>query len=162
MSRVAEPKDLLEVLSRMEFWKQEPPEQSKRQFRRFPVRCEALLRDMADPRDEQASITAMIRDISRGGVGFVTEQFIDPGTTWRVEFTSAGTDNPHVIGTQPIIVRYCRLVQIGLYLCGGQFVVEPYIMRAVGVSEQDMQGDFLGHFHKQDTAEFKAPEEIDD
>ncbi len=154
---VAEPRNLIEVLSRMEYWRQEPAVERNRAFKRFEVRGEATieLAESAGPSDRH---TIMLRDISRGGIGFLCPACLDPGTLWRVAFE----DHGHRIGTQVVCVRFSRLVQDGLYLVGGQFVVEPYLMLALGVSDAELANDIVDKCKPLDTAQFVPPDDLED
>lgn len=133
---VAEPQDLLELLQRMEYWRQEPAVERKRAFKRFSVRGDASLEPM-DTEALSGPLTVMLRDISRGGAGFVCEEYLEPGQIWRMRFKSQG----FWVGSQPVLVRFCRLVQNGLYLVGTQFIIEPAILHALGVPTHELAND---------------------
>lgn len=150
---IAEPRDLIEVLSRMEYWRQEPPVDRKRAFRRFVVRGEATLEPMQTGQSMNGHVHAMLRDISRGGIGFLADSFLQPGEVWRIRFEQHG----HLIGQQPILVKFCRLVQDGMYLTGGQFVIEPALLIGLGVDEGDLHNDTHIANQTLDTAEFLPP-----
>jgi hypothetical protein len=53
-------------------------------------------------------------------------------------------------------------VQDGLYLAGGQFIIEPHVMLAVGLCESDLEHDIYDHRAPSDTAQFGSPENVDD
>ncbi len=153
---VAEPRNLIEMLSRMEYWRQEPAVERQRTFKRFEVRGQALLEPIENPA-HTGHLQVMLRDISRGGVGFVCERFLEPGTVWRIAFEDRGQR----VGQQPACVRFCRLVQDGLYLVGAQFVVEPYIMLAAGISATDLASDITESTNPTDTAEYVPPDSLE-
>lgn len=133
---VAEPRDLVELLQRLEYWRQEPAVERQRAFKRFSVRGHAALEPI-DTDMVSGPITVMLRDVSRGGAGFVCEEFLDVGSTWRMAFKK----DCFRIGSQPIVVRFCRLIQDGLYLVGTQFIVEPFIIHALGVPSHELAND---------------------
>lgn len=155
---ISEPKELISLLSQMEYWRQDPVQERQRAFRRFTVRGDATIEPVEQSNIERNCVKpVMLRDISRGGVGFVVEQFIDPGTVWRIAFY----EHNHRMGSQVLIVRYCRLVQEGLYLVGAQFVIEPYLMVALGLNDQQLHEDIRDRTRPEDTAEFVAPDDMD-
>lgn len=155
---VAQPQDLIDMLSQMEFWRQEPPKQRKRAFKRFVIRGEATLEPVDTAVAPLVNPRVMLRDISRGSVGVLCQQYLDPGTVWRLAFEH----HAHRVGTQPIVVRYCRLVQDGLYLVGGQFVIEPYLMVAAGVDEAELAHDIRDRQGPDSDAAFVTPDQVDD
>ncbi len=154
---VAEPRDLVELLQRMEFWRQEPPVERQRAFRRFSIRGDASLEPI-DTDMVSGPIGAMLRDISRGGAGFVCEQFLHVGSTWRMTFKKDGFR----IGSQPIVVRFCRLVQDGLYLVGAQFTTEPYLIHALGVPTHELASDINDLESGGDANPFVSPQDVQD
>jgi len=155
---VTEPQELISVLNQMEYWRQEPVKERKRAFKRFTVRGDATIEPVTQCTVQQQPKPVMLRDISRGGIGFVLEQFIEPGSTWRIAFYNRGCK----VGTQSLVVRYCRLVQDGLYLVGAQFIVEPYLMVMLGVDERALDDDIADQTKPEDTADFVPPDAIDE
>jgi len=155
---LAEPRDLIDVLSRMEYWRQEPPVERHRAFKRFSIRGEARLEPVHEAFIDSAPSKVHLRDISRGGVGFLAEQFLEVGSVWRLAFTHHGRQ----VGTQVVIVRFCRLVQDGLFLVGGVFTVEPYLMVMLGVEETELSEDIFDRTRPEDTAAFVPPEQVED
>jgi len=154
---VAEPRNLIEVLSRMEYWRQEPAVERNRAFKRFEVRGEAVIEPVQDTHLPDRH-TIMLRDISRGGLGFLCTSFLEPGSVWRVAFYDRG----HRVSSQVLCVRFCRLVQDGLYLAGTQFIIEPYIMLTLGISESDLTEDIHDNRSPADTTHFVPPDSVDD
>lgn len=148
-----EPKDLIDVLSRLEQTRHEPDGPMQRKFRRFVIRGDAKVEPLS-PGEMEEVIRVQLRDISRGGIGFLCDRFLPPCTEWRMHF-KAGR---HGVGSQAMMIRYCRLVQDGLYLVGGQFVIEPYLMAALGVQEAAMEDEPACHYDQLDVSEFFAPE----
>ena len=91
--KAAEPKDLMDVLARLEDTRHQPGVEAQRRFRRFTVRGEATLEPMQGPA-MQDPLTVLLRDISRGGAGFLTDRFIEPCSTWRLP-NRQGVHLPH-------------------------------------------------------------------
>jgi hypothetical protein len=152
--KIAEPKDLMDVLARLEDVRQHPGVEAQRRYRRFTVRGEATLEPMAGPALEDP-LTVLLRDISRGGAGFLCDRFIEPCSTWRLRFQA----KRQIIGSQPVMVRFCRLVQENLYIVGGQFIVEPYIMESLGVAEEMLDQDEMVRYNQHDVSAFVAPDD---
>lgn len=112
-----------------------------RQFKRFVVRGEAELHPMSRSRLDRSPIEIKLRDVGRGGCGFITQQPIQAGSNWRIAFLQHG----YVIGEQAIVVRHCRPVSEGLYLVGAQFVMDTGLMCTLGIDP--------GAIHDEDTVD---------
>ncbi len=153
---VAESQDLVQLLQRLEYWRQEPAVEKQRAFKRFSIRGDASLAPL-DADMISAPLHIMLRDISRGGVGFVSEEFLEIGTTWRMTLKKDGFR----IGSQPLVVRFCRLIQDGLYLTGAQFITEPFLMHALGVPSHELVNDItqIGAGGRKGT--FEAPDDLE-
>lgn len=154
MMAMTEPRDLIDVLGRMESWRREPSVDRKRAFRRFVVRGEATLEPIQAGTFIDPNPRAMLRDISRGGIGFLCDRKLQPGEIWRIRFENKG----YIIGQQPLLIKFCRLVQDELYLTGGQFIIEPALMLELGVDGSDLHGDMRIIDNTLNTAEFLPPE----
>lgn len=146
------------MLSRMEYWRQEPPVERNRAFRRFSIRGEARIEPVHETIVDTVPNKVMLRDISRGGVGFLSEHFIEVGSVWRMAFTDRGRQ----IGTQVFVVKFCRLVQDGLFLVGGVFTIEPYVMVMLGVNETDLDSDINNRSKPEDISAFVPPDQVED
>lgn len=152
---LTEPKDLMDVLARLDESRQEPTEQTMRRYRRYSVRGEARIEPL-DPAELQSPLRVLLRDISRAGVGFLADQFISPCTMWRMQLQT----RDFVIGSTAVMVRFCRAVQSDLYLCGAQVIIEPYLMHMLGVPADQARHEELCHFDKRDVVtDFVRPED---
>jgi len=129
--------------------------QSQRRFRRFSIRGDALLEPLV-PHDAEKPRTVMLRDISRGGAGFLCSAFLEPGSMWRLRFHS----RTQHLGAQPVIIRFCRLIQQDLYLIGGQYIIEPSLLAALGVTEAELTQAEPNLTNEDDVSEFHAPESL--
>lgn len=154
---IAEPKNLLEVLSRLDDRVKGDAERSHRRFERFAVRAEAKLEPIDPDGVYRVPIRAHLRDISRAGIGFLVEANLEPCSLWRAHILVDGL----TAGVQPLIVRYCRPIQEGLYLAGGQFVIEPYLMSLLGVPQEHLTSERMCRYDPHDVCEFVAPECIE-
>jgi len=142
----------------MEFWRQEPPVERKRAFKRFSIRGEARIEPVHELSIEPTPAKVVLRDISRGGVGFLAEQCLEIGSVWRMAFFNHGRQ----VGTQVFVIRFCRLVQEGLFLVGGVFAIEPHIMIMLGVNEPDLGSDIYDRGNSEDTDAFLPPDRLED
>jgi hypothetical protein len=115
---------------------------SQRQFERFRVRGDAELHPADRGRMDREPLEIQLRDIGRGGLGFITTRRLEPGSSWRASFRRQS----YVIAEQECIVRHCRSVGAGLYLVGAQFVVSTGLLTLLGVDASA-------------TAEHDAPDE---
>ena len=110
-------------------------ERESRLFARHVVRGEAKI----EPLDEEAhlplTLQVIVADISRCGVMLQIDRMVVAGSMWRLRFTESG----HTLGTASILVRYCRPVGKRSYEVGGQYIIEPYILKTLGVSWHDLK-----------------------
>jgi len=148
--------NLLDELTRLESLR-DPERQGQRQFRRFPIRCDAELHPMDVARTDRQPVDIKLRDIGRGGIGFVCHQPIEVGSNWRCAFVHHG----QVLSQQAIVVRHCRQVQPGLYLLGAQFCLDLGVMVTLGLSPRDVIDGDSGEQPMEDDA-FVDPDHVDD
>lgn len=132
---------LLDELDRLESTRE--PDRSdlvNRQFARFVVRGDAELHPMTRSKLDTTPIEIKLRDIGRGGFGFIAETPIDPGTSWRCCFLDRG----YVVGEIACVVRHCRQIGGRLYRAGAQIVVPTGLLVGLGVDParvDEAQGD---------------------
>ena len=127
---------LLSELNRLESLR-EPQRQGNRRSRRYHIRGDAELHPAEGSRVDRTPIDVKLRDVGRGGLGFVCEQRLVPGTVWRCSFLV----RDQCFAQQALVIRYCREVQDGLYLVGGQFCIDPGVMIALGVDPHELAHD---------------------
>ncbi|WP_432797874.1 hypothetical protein [Poriferisphaera sp. WC338] len=121
---------ILDELNKLERVRRQPSiDACQRQFERYVVRGEAELHPMNRTHLEATPITVQLRDLGRGGAGFISQQPISLGSSWRMCFLQHG----YVIGSQPIIARHSHRVDNDLYLIGSQFVIETGLMTLLGI-----------------------------
>jgi len=126
---VVNPKAVLSALSDIERRSQQPLVAGKRQYVRKSLRGEAILQTLEDGSLEVTNLRVQLRDISIGGLGFLTNQPIEIGTLWRVQFLI----HNYVVGQKTIIIRHCREISDGAFLCGGQFAMDPGLLQTLGI-----------------------------
>lgn len=153
------PENLLAELSRLETLRDSAAcEVDSRQFRRFVVRGDAELHPMSRARLDRAPLDITLRDIGRGGFGFVCQQAMPAGSNWRVCFLRHG----YVVGEQAIMVRHCRPVSEGVYLIGAQFVIDTGLLTLLGIDPGAIHDeDTVDTLHNDDDAvNFLPPGEV--
>lgn len=153
---LADPTQIVEVLARLESAPAAKLEPEHRLFTRFPVRAEATLESVEDLSSQRMRIAAMVRNVSRGGVGFVADQPLAMGSIWRVSFERRGRE----IASQAIAVCFCKQIEEGIYLLGGQFVVEPSLLLMLGVDEAELSNDIRVRDQDHEEGEFTAPDAV--
>jgi len=143
--------DLQTALRKLESWQSQPPAAGQRRFERFPARGEARLWPGEAGLTAQSVPTVHIRDVSRGGVGVLSNQPANSGQFWQVQL---GTEKL-AITTLPGFCRFCREVVPGAYLIGIAFGIEASILLSLGVpakgiakrdeseQRQNVTGDFV-------------------
>ena len=124
------PQALLAELAKLEALRENNRTASgNRQFQRFVVRGDAELRSMDRTCLDAAPVPVLLRDIGRGGVGFVAPVELEVNSTWQICFLH----RDYVVGTQGIIIRHCRKVQDGVFLIGSQSCLETGLIALLGV-----------------------------
>ena len=152
-----EPNHVLDTLARLEYWRQPPVDNPKRQFRRYMIRGDATLEPLEEQTIESPVIHVMLRDVSRTGVGFLCDTLLQRYSFWRVKFRL----QHYQMGTQAVMIRYCRQVRGGLFLVGAQSVMEPYLLGLLGVPEQELNAKPDGPHNEQTFEDFVTPEFIE-
>jgi hypothetical protein len=123
------PQVLLDHLARMEGLRDPTRAQAKRQFHRYVVRGDAELLEQEGSQLERTVLPILLRDIGRGGIGFVCGQDLLTNSTWRVSFV----DHGYVMGEQTLLIRHCQRVADNVYLIGGQFCAPGGLLCQAGV-----------------------------
>ena len=153
-----DPRSVLDQLDRLELMKRPTaPEGRRRQFRRYIARGEATLHPISRRSLDRQPIDVQIRDLGRGGVGFVCTQELWGNSAWRIDFLNRG----YSIGQQEIVVRHCSKVDDNLYLIGGQFVCASGLLAEFGVPYHEIE-DELDELDKslQNVEAFLPPSEV--
>jgi len=130
-----------------------------RLFRRYVVRGDALLHPMNRSRLDATPLDIKLRDLSRGGAGFICNQPLALHSTWRLEVLIGG----YAVGAQALIVRHVEEVSAGMYLIGTTFVLDTAIMALLGVEPTLLEDaeDITGpRLHQDDDDDFVTPAEV--
>lgn len=142
---------LLSALDALQAARREPEGATRRQFVRYEVRGDAELAPPDRQSMARGSSVIMLRDLSRGGVGFVSDVPLDKGSFWRVQFHQSGYD----VADMNVVIRFCKPVSGDAYLCGAQICVRSGVMCLLGVDPMAMRKDELDT----DPADFVAPDQ---
>ncbi len=125
-----DPKQLLAALAKAESLRDSSgPGAGRRQYQRFVIRGEAELYPMDGNRLDKTPVPVVLRDVGRGGVGFVVQNPLPSHSNWRICFV----DHGHVINHQAIVVRYAQEMSQGVFLTGAQFCAETGLLCLLGV-----------------------------
>lgn len=151
------PHVLLGELDRLESLR-DPGRQGLRTFRRFVIRGDAELHPMNRNRLDPTPIEIKLRDLSRGGLGFICSQPLPERSSWRVTFLQHG----YVVGMQALMIRHSRQVSDGVYLVGGQFVIDSGLMITLGIPRSAMEESSAIGPDEADSEEFLSPGEVED
>ena len=153
------PERLVDVLARIEADRRTAIEEDRRRFRRFVVRGEALLEPL-NRKSVAESRTLLLRDIGYAGIGFLAHQPLDPESMWRVRFQH--DDQGAVVGSQPVIIRSCRMVQPNLYMVGAEFIIEPYLLSLLGIDSMKLRQETFSTDTETEVglAEYSSPDAL--
>lgn len=150
-----EAQQLLDELNRLEDLRNPARCEGKRQFHRYVVRSDAELVRMDRSHTLETPIPVMLRDVGRGGIGFVCTDKLDNESLWQVNFLQHG----FVIGHMGVIVRHCRTISDDFYLIGGQFCSDSGLLYQLGVNPSVVEeSDAPAQMMDSDT--FIAPDEM--
>jgi len=134
---LADPTQIVEAIARLEAKSEGHPGIEHRLFTRFDVRTEAWLEPIEDLVERKRPIEVMVRNISRGGVGFVASRPLNVGSVWRIVFMRRGRQ----IASHTIALRFSQPIEDHIHLAGAQFVVDPALLLTLGVDEAQLSRD---------------------
>ncbi len=149
-----QPQSLLDEAARLESLRDDQCGQHRRRDRRFVVRGDADLIDINRAGVSDAVVSVMLRDISRSGVGFITDQALEVGSAWRLRILQ----QRHGVSETDVIVRFTRPTDGGVYIVGCQVCVQEGLMVLLGVEPNEIgQGDGLAEAAE---GSFLTPDEL--
>jgi len=143
-----DPRSLLKELNALENLRDNDVAAQRRQFKRFVIRGDAQLAEMSRVSSQSAPISVMLRDLSRGGVGFISDKPIDSGSYWTLRLMHQG----YAVAETAVTVRHGRMIKEGVYLVGSQICMSHGMMVLMGVDPMETD-------NSQDGASFLAPNE---
>ncbi|MEM7229317.1 MAG: PilZ domain-containing protein [Planctomycetota bacterium] len=148
--------DLRSALLEADRWRDADSVSRLRRFVRFPVRAEGRLVPGQTTDLPSNSMTVHVRDVSRGGVGALSNTTLTAGTVWQFELRSENV----VIATMPSFVRYSRRIINGAYLIGFQFGLDASLLMSLGVPSKDICVNDADEEFELIGDGFSTPEEI--
>lgn len=126
--------NLQAALRKLESWQAQPPAAGQRRFERYPARGEARLWPGEAGPTVPSVATVHVRDVSRGGIGVLSNEATKTGEFWQVQL---GTEKL-VVASLPGFCRFCREIVPGAYLIGIAFGVEASLLLSLGVTAKDI------------------------
>lgn len=145
----------MEVLSRLEQVRGDKPDCRRRRHVRHVVRGEAILLEMDRTSSDEPPITVMLRDIGRGGVGFIAQRSVAVGCLKRLRLLQRDFG----IGQVNVMIQHCGLVEEPVYLIGCEICFDNGQLLLLGVDPAALSaGDQAGP--GRESATFLAPDDI--
>lgn len=147
-----EPRKLLEILAVLDRLHTPSEVLNRRVFKRYPVRAQGTL--TLDPQWQRGgaplSLTAHVRDVSRGGLGLLCRGSVELGRPMR--FVCSG-DGFELFGVTVVPRREEELLH-GVRLVGCAFAAEAALLLSIGVRQHELSlaespasaGDVAGDF----------------
>jgi hypothetical protein len=130
------------------------PAKDRRRFSRHSVRGQARIEPLDEMLSNVHTLQVTIRDICTIGMLFEIEKELEVQSTWRVRFI----DHNYCAGSVPFIVRNCRKISENVFQVGGMFVIEPYLLKYLGMTYQQVQRELLGGPEFLSSGSFASPE----
>ena len=106
-----------------------------RSWQRIELRGEAELYPMNRKSLDRSPIEIALRNISRGGVGFLSSRALEVGSLWRMGLCVNG----EIVGQQAIAIVHCTAARDDVYLLGGMIVIDNGLLQAYGISPDDLE-----------------------
>lgn len=144
---------LLDELEKLESLRDDISGHHRRRDLRFVVRGNANLINLNPHRNQNIPTDAMLRDISRGGVGFLTDRSLDVGSVWRMQFIQQN----YGIGETDVIIRFTREIEKHVHIVGCQICMQSGLLYLMGVSPPNIDSATMD-ITPSDT--FVAPEDV--
>jgi hypothetical protein len=156
MGNQISPGKLLEELASLESLRVPNVAQRQRAYKRFVTRGDAELFEMEKRGVDSRPLPVLLRDIGRGGIGFICERELPQLSMWRVQFLQ----HNYAVGEQAIVIKHCREVRRGVHLVGGQVIMPSGLLVQLGVDHAAIHGGMDISGTESDDGSFVAPEEM--
>ena len=151
------PEELLEELGRLENVRMvQASSPCSRHYDRYVVRGEAELHPMNRSKLDPTPIEIQLRDIGRGGLGFICQEDLRIGSTWRICFTKRG----FVVGQQAVLVKHVHAVDDGLFLVGSQFIIDTGLLALLGVDPAEIDREDSEANEEDEDIKFLPPADV--
>jgi hypothetical protein len=146
---------VLDVLSRLEQVCGGKQDYRRRRHARHVVRGEAILLQLDRTSSDEPPITVMLRDVGRGGVGFIAQRSVAVGSLKRLRLLQ----RDYGIGEVDVMIQHCALVEDPVYLIGCEVCFNNGQMLLLGVDPATISTDDQAEPGR-DAASFLAPDEV--
>ncbi|MEM6393127.1 MAG: PilZ domain-containing protein [Planctomycetota bacterium] len=152
------PDEILARLDHLEGQTQADDMQTRRSFRRHPIRAEARLHPVNRLVTEDAVEDIQLRDVGRGGIGFLCKHPLPLNSLYRVDLLNQG----YTLSSLEVLVRHVHALSDGLYRIGATFVIQSSLLLELGVSRDSLEGDIVheGSQDEIDGDDFLPPCEV--
>lgn len=148
--------DLQAALKRLDAARHAPEGQPQRRFQRFSVRSIARLWPGHADSNPAPPNEVQVRDISRGGIGFLASEPLPLGRFWQLQMLDSGV----TIATVPAYCRHCHKIMEGAYLIGAEFGVPANILLSLGVTADEIAHADEAEAHNNLTGDFVSPDRV--
>ncbi len=101
-----------------------------REYDRHTVRGVGLLRPMGRKGTLEAAVQVDLRDVGHGGISFLTDEPLCPGSYWRLTFLRDG----YAIGEAGVVLRHCTPLDNNNYHVGGDFILTTCMLYQLGIA----------------------------
>ncbi len=109
-----------------------------RQFLRYITRGEAVIYPMSRRTPADAGAPIFLRDVGRGGVGFICQRDLPARGDWRIVFLRDG----YAVAESAINLCHTQRVRDGVFLCGGRFVAGAGLLTTLGVAPHALENEY--------------------
>ncbi len=151
----SDPNELLAELSRLENLRSGDSKSRRRRHPRFVVRGQAELLQAHCSTFNDDPVEVMLRDMGRGGLGFIADRPITAGSLRELRFIQ----RTYRVGEANVVIRHCEQVKDEVYLVGCQVCLGNGLIYLLGV-DPDAVDDGDGPAIEADSAAFLPPGEI--
>ncbi|MEM6551882.1 MAG: hypothetical protein AAF750_07120 [Planctomycetota bacterium] len=152
------PDDILARLDHIEGQAHADDMQARRSFRRHTVRGEARLHPVTRLVTEDAVEDIQLRDIGRGGIGFLCKHPLPINALYRVDLLNQG----YTLSSLEVLVRHVTALSDGLYRIGATFVIQSALLLELGVPKDSLESDIVTEAQQEalDSDDFLPPSEV--
>lgn len=152
------PNDILARLDDLEGNANADDLQARRSFKRHTVRGDARLYPVSRLLTEDSIEDIQLRDIGRGGIGFLCKHPLPINSLYRVDLLNQG----YTLSSLEVLIRHITPLSDGLYRIGATFVIQSSLLLELGVQKDALESDIVpeGSADAFDEDEFLPPGEV--
>lgn len=152
------PKDILSRLDTLERHVRAKDTQTRRSFQRHSVRGEARLFPVSRFVTQDSVEDIQLRDIGRGGIGFLCRHALPLNALYRVDLLNQG----YTLSSVEVLIRHVTPLSDGLYRIGATFIIQSSLLLELGVSKDALERDIVSESSPNEIAgdDFLPPAEV--